>query len=70
VLDQHIVHLGQQPPSAPYLAEGWRVMNVDLSRVCALQPTVRTERAKDRVAAIDPDDVLSIAALTLPIGCR
>jgi hypothetical protein len=67
-LAAHIAQLAQQPLSAPYLAEGWQVMSVDLSRVCSLQQTVRADRAAARVAAIDPDDVSAVASVTLPAG--
>jgi hypothetical protein len=46
----HIEQLAQQPASAGYIAEGWEVMSVDPSRVCSLQPTVRSEQATARVA--------------------
>jgi hypothetical protein len=42
-------------------------MSVDLSRVCSLQQTVRTDRATSRVAIVNPDDVSSIAKVTLPV---
>jgi hypothetical protein len=67
-LAAHIAQLEQQPLAAPYLAEGWQVMTVDLARVCSLQQTVRADQASARVAAIDPNDVSQIAAVTLPVG--
>lgn len=67
-LASHIEQLAQQPASAPFFAEQWEVGMVDLSRVCALQPAVRSEQAAARVAGVDPDDVAAIAALTLPVG--
>lgn len=67
-LDRHIRELRASPAAAPYFSEGWRVALVDLSRVVACQPHVLTDQVTDRVAAIDPDDPASVAALTLPTG--
>ena len=51
----------------PMFAEGWTVALVDLVRVCAFQPTVLTDQALARVQAADKDDLVSLAALTLPL---
>jgi len=56
------------PVAAGLLNDGWRVMIVDLSRVCAAQPSVHVDHAEERAASVDPSDVTSIAAVSLPIS--
>jgi hypothetical protein len=65
-LAKHIRDLQGSPAAQPYHAEGWRVALVDLTRVVACQPFAVSDQATDRVAAIDPDDMAAVAALTLP----
>ncbi len=67
-LDQHVAALHGDPAAAGLLNDGWRVMIVDLSRVCAAQPSVHVDHAEERAASIDPSDVTSIAAVSLPIS--
>lgn len=62
----HIGELQASQAAQPYHAEGWRVALVDLTRVVACQPSTVSDQSTDRVAAIDPDDLTAIAALTLP----
>ena len=49
-------------------AEGWQVALVDLTKVAAFQPAVLTDQAVSRVEAVDPADLASIAAVTLPLA--
>lgn len=67
-LDQHIAALYGDPAAAGLLNEGWRVMVVDLSKVCAAQPSVHVDHAEERVASVDPGNLASIAAVSLPIS--
>jgi hypothetical protein len=61
-------HIGQlQVPAAAYFREGWRVAIADLSRVCAVQPSVFIDHAEQRTAGVDANDIRSIAALALPL---
>jgi len=62
----HIRELQASQAAQPYFAEGWRVALVDLTRVVACQPAAVSDQATNRVAAIDPDDLAAVAALTLP----
>jgi hypothetical protein len=62
----HIRELQASQAAQPYFAEGWRVALVDLTRVVACQPSAVSDQATNRVAAIDPDDLATVAALTLP----
>jgi len=41
---------------------------VDLTRVCAFLPVVVSDQALDRVQTVDPDDLASIAAVTLQLS--
>ena len=58
--------LRQAPDAVSFWAEGWRLAMVDLRHVCSLQPTVNTEDALERVAAVTDDDPITVAAVTLP----
>jgi hypothetical protein len=78
-LDQHGVVSPAPPELAEHeralratypavFAEGWAVRMVDLSRLCAFQPVVYTDLARERTAAAGDGDVRHLAALTLPTG--
>jgi hypothetical protein len=67
-LADHVARLGMTPSGAGMRAEGWDIAMVDLERVVAFQPSVFTDTATQRVAGLDPDDLRSIAELTLPIN--
>jgi hypothetical protein len=58
--------LQQHPGVAQFVGEGWRVATVDVRRVCPLHPVVLVEDASERVSAADPDDIISLAAVSLP----
>jgi hypothetical protein len=66
-LEEHINALRQHPAAAAYFAEGWQVALADLRRVCAVQPNVFVDHAVDRVRDVEPMDVRSIAAVSLPL---
>jgi hypothetical protein len=67
-LADHVTRLGATPAGAAMRAEGWDIAMVDLTRVVAFQPNVFTDTAAERVVGLDPDDLRSIAELTLPIN--
>ncbi len=67
-LDGHIAALRQNVASAQYFAEGWQVSVVDLSSVCAAQPQIKTSQSTQRVEAIVANNILSLAAISLPIA--
>jgi len=56
----------QHPSVAQFVGEGWKVATVDLRRACPLHPVVFVEHASDRVSAVDPDDIISLATVSLP----
>jgi len=66
VIGDIVDRLRNQPNTSPFWNEGWSVGIVDLTRVCSLQQSVASQQAEDRVAAVDPDDFVSIAEVTLP----
>jgi hypothetical protein len=66
-LADHIRALHASPASGPLRAEGWYVELVDLTRVCAFQPVVYSDQARERVEQIDENSLASIAAVTLPL---
>ena len=67
-LADHVARLEMTPGGATIRTEGWDIAMVDLNRVVAFQPHVFTDTAIERVAGLDPDDLGSIAELTLPIN--
>jgi hypothetical protein len=66
-LADHVRALQASPAAGPMRAEGWRVALVDLTRVCAFQPAVVSDQARERVQSVDENDLRSIAAVTLPL---
>ncbi len=58
--------LKAQPFYQLFATEGWQVRMADLRRIRALQPTVHTDHAADRTEGALPDDLLSLARITLP----
>jgi hypothetical protein len=65
-LNGHIAALRGHAALAPYFEEGWVAGMADLTRICAIQPHIYTDDAEQRVAGVDPSDLLSIAAVSLP----
>lgn len=66
-LDDHINALRQHPAAAAYFAEGWQVALADLRKVCAVQPNVFIDHAVDRVRNVEPEDIRSLAAVSLSV---
>jgi hypothetical protein len=64
----HIAHMRNVPAvRSGYFDVGFEVELVDLTLVAAMQPFVGVDHARDRVADAVPDDMESIAAVSLPI---
>lgn len=63
-LDAHLSAL-RLTSAAAYFSEGWEVAVVDLARICAFQPFVRTEDALERTSAVT--DLITAAKITLPL---
>jgi hypothetical protein len=40
----------------PFVNEGWQVVIADLSKICALQPHINTDRAIQRLNGLQADD--------------
>jgi len=66
-LAAHIEALRQNPTSAEVLASSGQPLIVDLTRICAAQPTIYVEDAINRVAGILPNDLEAIIRVTLPL---
>jgi hypothetical protein len=66
-LDGHVREVVATEGGAAMLAEGWEVKLVDLRRVRGAQPVVFSDEAEARVADVDPQDIVSIAQVTLPM---
>lgn len=69
-LQDHIRQLQEAPAAAGMFAENWRVVVVDLTKVCSLQQSVFIDHAQRRTANVDGADVTSVAAVTLPIAAE
>ncbi|HXL95668.1 MAG TPA: hypothetical protein VN969_42655 [Streptosporangiaceae bacterium] len=65
-LEEHISQLRQSSAGAAMFQQGCDVVLVDLTRVCAFQPTVVADAAIERVQDVKADDLAAIAAITLP----
>jgi hypothetical protein len=61
-----VERLRQQPDTGAFWEEVWSVGVADLTRVCSLQQSVASQQAEVRVSDVDPNDLVSIAAVTLP----
>ena len=67
-LADYVQRVRENNPGKALVDQGFEIRMVDLSRTCAVQPQIHTDHAIDRVAGVDPNDLESIAAITLPIG--
>lgn len=66
-LTEHVAALHADATGAALLSQGMVVALVDLTRVRAAQPLVHVDHAEERAAEVDPDDLASIAAISLPL---
>jgi hypothetical protein len=66
-LTPYLGDLEKDTAAAGLMSTGSRVALVDLARVCAAQPLVHVDHADERVAAVNPVDIVSIAKVSLPI---
>lgn len=66
-LGPYIETLKANEAAAALFAEGWAVSVVDLRRLCAVQPKVFIDHGQERVRDVDPDDMASLAAVSLPL---
>lgn len=62
----YVDELKSKPFYQPFAAEGWQVRMADLRRIRSAQPTVHTDHATERTQSARPDDLLSLARVTLP----
>jgi len=65
-LTPYLGELEKDQAAAGLIASGSRVALIDLARVIAAQPLVHVDRADERVAIAQPDDLTSIARVSLP----
>jgi len=64
---EHIAALGQTAIGRELAAEGWVVQLADLRKVCALQPSIHYDQARERTADARGDDLASLARISLPL---
>jgi hypothetical protein len=67
-LGDYAAALEENAEARSCLAEGFVPALVDLSRVCALRPSVHTEGVEERLRGAAVDDVRSLAELMLPLA--
>jgi hypothetical protein len=63
----HASALDASPAAKPLRDEGWKIALVDLTKVCAFQPAIVSDQAVARVQTAGKDDIVSVAAITLPL---
>ena len=66
-LQGHIATLQQPGVAQAYWNEGWQVVLADLREIRAIQPHIYSDHSEERVAVIDPNDLSSVATVTLPL---
>lgn len=66
-LEEYLVNFHSQDSFKPFANEGWTVKIADLRKVCALQPVVFWDHAEERATSANPENILSVANVTLPI---
>jgi hypothetical protein len=69
-LSDHVAHLRERPAAKAYFGPGWSLGIVDLRSVHPLLPTVLTDGGRERVRSVSPNDIRSVAAITLPSEVR
>jgi hypothetical protein len=67
-LNEHVGALQQNAAGAQFFNEGWHISIVDLSRVCAAQPHINTSMATQRVEGLEPQNLVSLATVSLPVS--
>jgi hypothetical protein len=66
-LQEYVAKFQSLDSFKPFANEGWSIKIADLAKVCALQPVVFWDHAEARAVSASPEDMLSIAEVTLPI---
>lgn len=66
-LSEHIEALRAHPQGSSMFAGGWSVAVAELAQVFAIQPTVYTDAAEERVREVVADDLEAVARVSLPI---
>jgi hypothetical protein len=66
-LTGHVGALQASPAAGHMFTEGWQVRLVDLTRVCAIQPLIYTDRTFEGGQLLDANAMTAIAAITLPL---
>lgn len=66
-LYEHVQALRDNPKTAQVIAEAGEPQMVDLRRLIAAQPTILAEEAANRVRGLVANDILRIAAITIPL---
>jgi hypothetical protein len=64
----HVRSLQASDTARQMFAEGWKVHLVDLTRVCAFQPVVYTDRSFEGSHLLDANDLTAVAEITLPLS--
>ena len=66
VLESYIDKLRENSSALMYFAQGFEVKIAHLDRICGFQPVIFTDSAASRVGALDSDDLVGIAEVSLP----
>jgi hypothetical protein len=65
-LTQYINQFWQQPNMQAFIQEGWTIKIADLKKVCTIQPSVEMIKSVERVQNVAPENLVSLATVTLP----
>lgn len=68
VLREHRTALHADERFGAMRNEGWDIALVDLERVCVVQPTVLADHDPRVKEGLDPDDLVALAKITLPLA--
>jgi hypothetical protein len=69
-LQEYLTTFQSQDAFKPFATEKWLPKIADLRKVCALQPVVFWDHAEERATSANPQEMLSVAKITLPIPDR
>jgi hypothetical protein len=63
----HIAAFNDTDAGRQMATEGWLIRIADLRKVCALQPAIHYDHARERTLDARADDILSVARISIPL---
>ena len=65
-LQNFVEEFWKQPDAEVFKLEQWSIVMADLTKICAAQPNVSTQQAKERLAGVNLNNITEVASITLP----